>query len=51
MYRGQGREQWDKLSLSIVSLSHATANSVLPLTEIMNLHVQWQNWLENMFLY
>ena len=36
MYWGQGREQWNKLSLSIVSLSHAAANSILPLTETMD---------------
>ena len=43
MYWGQGREQWNKLSLSIVSSSHAAANSILSLTEIMDLVVKL-NW-------
>ena len=43
MYWGQEREQWNKLCLSIVSLSHATANSILPLTEIMDLGAKL-NW-------
>ena len=37
MCRGQGREQWNKLSLSISSLLLATVNLILPLTEIMDL--------------
>ena len=40
---GQGREQRNKLSLSISSLSHATVNSILPLTEIMDLEANL-NW-------
>ena len=43
MYWGQGREQWNNLSLSIVSLSHAAANSILPLTEVMDLEAKL-NW-------
>ena len=43
MYWGQGREKWDKLSLSIASLSHATANLILPLTEVMDLEAKL-NW-------
>ena len=39
MYRGLGKEQWNKLSLSISSLSHATVN----LTEIMDLEANL-NW-------
>ena len=37
MYRGLGKEQWNKLSLSNSSISHATVNLMLPLTEIMDL--------------
>ena len=40
---GQGREQWNKLSFSISSLSHATVNLILPLTEIMDLEANL-NW-------
>ena len=43
MYWGQGREQWNYLSLIIVSLSLAAANSILPLTEIMDLGAKL-NW-------
>ena len=43
MCRGQGREQWNKLSLSNSSLSHATVNLMLPLTEIMDLEANL-NW-------
>ena len=43
MYRGQVREQWNKLSLSMFSLSHATVNLILPLTEIMDLGAKL-NW-------
>ena len=43
MYWGQGREQWDNLSLSMSSLSHAAANSILLLTEIMDLGAKL-NW-------
>ena len=43
MYRGLGKEQWNKLSLSISSLSHATVNLILPLTEIMDCEANL-NW-------
>ena len=43
MYWGQVKEQWDNLSLSNVSLSHATANLILPLTEVMDLEAKL-NW-------
>ena len=39
MYRGLGKEQWNKLS----SLSHATVNLILPLTEIMDFEANL-NW-------
>ena len=43
MCRGQGREQWNKLSFSISSLSHTTVNLILPLTEIMDFEANL-NW-------
>ena len=43
MCRGQGREQWNKLSLSNSSISHATVNLMLLFTEIMDLEANL-NW-------
>ena len=43
MYRGLGKEQWNKLSLSMFSLSHATVSLILPFTEIMDLEANL-NW-------
>ena len=49
MYRGLGKEQWNKLSLSISSLSHATVNLILPLTEIMDFEASLLRITEKLF--